>query len=63
MPSSRGSATVKAQKTSGTGAFVDPQHALDPVYVRKLGVDVENLLIGLPDRAPAACRSRPMKTS
>ena len=33
----------------GTAAFVDAEHALDPIYARKLGVDVENLLISQPD--------------
>jgi len=42
-------AVAEAQKMGGTAAFVDAEHALDPVYARKLGVDVENLLISQPD--------------
>ena len=42
-------AVAEAQKMGGTAAFVDAEHALDPIYARKLGVDVENLLISQPD--------------
>jgi recombination protein RecA len=42
-------AIAEAQKTGGTCAFIDAEHALDPGYARKLGVDVENLLISQPD--------------
>ncbi|HAR40398.1 MAG TPA: recombinase RecA [Coprothermobacter sp.] len=38
-----------AQKNGGTAVFIDAEHALDPVYARKLGVDVENLYISQPD--------------
>ncbi|TCH97157.1 recombinase RecA [Roseococcus sp. SYP-B2431] len=42
-------AIAAAQKGGGTCAFIDAEHALDPGYARKLGVDVENLLISQPD--------------
>src|SRR5271156_1816594 len=42
-------AIAEAQKGGGTCAFVDAEHALDPTYARKLGVDVDNLLISQPD--------------
>ena len=42
-------AIAEAQKRGGTCAFVDAEHALDPIYARKLGVDVDNLLISQPD--------------
>ena len=42
-------AIAEAQKTGGTCAFVDAEHALDPVYARKLGVDIDTLLISQPD--------------
>ncbi|MBS7788633.1 recombinase RecA [Roseococcus sp. SDR] len=42
-------AIAEAQKKGGTCAFIDAEHALDPSYARKLGVDVENLLISQPD--------------
>ena len=53
-PESSGKTTLalhviaEAQKTGGTCAIVDAEHALDPVYARKLGVDVDNLLISQP---------------
>ena len=40
---------AEAQKAGGQAAFIDAEHALDPVYARKLGVDVDNLLISQPD--------------
>ncbi|MBI3667724.1 MAG: recombinase RecA [Acidobacteria bacterium] len=40
---------AQAQKTGGMAAFIDAEHALDPIYARKLGVDVDNLLISQPD--------------
>jgi recombination protein RecA len=42
-------AIAEAQKRGGTCAFIDAEHALDPIYARKLGVDVDNLLISQPD--------------
>ncbi|MBU6448714.1 MAG: recombinase RecA [Rhodospirillales bacterium] len=42
-------AVAEAQKRGGVCAFIDAEHALDPVYARKLGVDVDNLLISQPD--------------
>src|SRR3546814_9074619 len=42
-------AVAEAQKQGGTAAFVDAEHALDPVYATKLGVDVDNLLVSQPD--------------
>src|SRR5580765_3370490 len=54
-PESSGKTTValqviaEAQKTGGMAAFVDAEHALDPIYAKKLGVDVDNLLVSQPD--------------
>jgi recombination protein RecA len=54
-PESSGKTTLalhvlaEAQKKGGIGAFIDAEHALDPVYARKLGVKVEDLLISQPD--------------
>jgi recombination protein RecA len=54
-PESSGKTTItlqiiaEAQKMGGLAAFVDAEHALDPVYARKLGVDTDNLLISQPD--------------
>ena len=45
---------AEAQKTGGMAAFVDVEHALDPIYARKLGVDVDNLLVSQPDYAEQA---------
>ncbi|KPJ66121.1 recombinase RecA [candidate division WOR-1 bacterium DG_54_3] len=42
-------AVAEAQKRGGVAAFIDAEHALDPVYAKKLGVDVNNLLISQPD--------------
>jgi len=47
-------AIAEAQRLGGTCAFVDAEHALDPVYAAKLGVDVENLLISQPDAGEQA---------
>jgi recombination protein RecA len=47
-------AVAEAQKRGGTCAFVDAEHALDPGYARKLGVDVDNLLISQPDAGEQA---------
>jgi recombination protein RecA len=54
-PESSGKTTIalqviaEAQKTSGMAAFVDAEHAIDPGYAKKLGVDVDNLLVSQPD--------------
>jgi recombination protein RecA len=54
-PESSGKTTItlqiiaEAQKSGGLAAFVDAEHALDPAYARKLGVDIDNLLISQPD--------------
>jgi recombination protein RecA len=54
-PESSGKTTValhiiaEAQKAGGIAAFIDAEHALDPVYAKKLGVDIDNLLISQPD--------------
>ncbi len=59
-PESSGKTTValhiiaEAQKTGGTAAFVDAEHALDPLYARNLGVDIENLLVSQPDTGEQA---------
>jgi recombination protein RecA len=42
-------AVAEAQKKGGMAAFIDVEHALDPIYARKLGVDVDNLLVSQPD--------------
>jgi recombination protein RecA len=47
-------AIAEAQKKGGTCAFIDAEHALDPGYARKLGVDVDNLLISQPDAGEQA---------
>ena len=54
-PESSGKTTIalqviaEAQKRGGMAAFIDVEHALDPTYARKLGVDVDNLLVSQPD--------------
>lgn len=48
------SIVAQAQKKGGLCAFVDAEHAFDPVYARKIGVDVENLLISQPDTGEQA---------
>ncbi len=48
------SAVAQAQKLGGICAFIDAEHALDPIYARKLGVDVDNLLISQPDTGEQA---------
>ena len=45
---------AQAQRAGGTAAFVDAEHALDPAYARKLGVDLENLLVSQPDNGEQA---------
>lgn len=47
-------AVAEAQKAGGMAAFIDVEHALDPVYARKLGVDVDNLLVSQPDTGEQA---------
>ena len=59
-PESSGKTTLtlqiiaEAQKTGGTAAFVDAEHALDPAYAEKLGVDVDELLVSQPDTGEQA---------
>ena len=59
-PESSGKTTLtlhiiaEAQKKKGTAAFIDVEHALDPVYAEKIGVDVKNLLISQPDNGEQA---------
>lgn len=59
-PESSGKTTVtlhmiaEAQKNGGIAAFIDAEHALDPVYAKKLGVDIDNLLISQPDTGEQA---------
>ena len=54
-PESSGKTTIalqviaEAQKQNGMAAFIDAEHALDPIYARKLGVDIDNLLVSQPD--------------
>ena len=54
-PESSGKTTIalqviaEAQKAGGIAAFIDVEHALDPTYARKLGVDIDNLLVSQPD--------------
>ncbi|MDI6782106.1 MAG: recombinase RecA [bacterium] len=45
---------AQAQKSGGIAAFIDAEHALDPSYAKKLGVDVENLLVSQPDTGEQA---------
>lgn len=59
-PESSGKTTVtlhmiaQAQKAGGTAAFIDAEHALDPVYAKNLGVDIENLIVSQPDTGEQA---------
>ena len=59
-PESSGKTTVtlhmiaEAQRRGGLAAFIDAEHALDPVYAKKLGVDIDNLLISQPDSGEQA---------
>jgi recombination protein RecA len=48
------SVIAQAQKRGGTAAFIDAEHALDPSYARRLGVDVDNLLVSQPDTGEQA---------
>src|SRR6266478_3806219 len=45
---------AEAQKLGGQAAFIDAEHALDPAYARKLGVDIDNLLVSQPDNGEQA---------
>lgn len=47
-------AVAEIQKQGGTAAFIDAEHALDPAYAKRLGVDVDNLLISQPDNGEQA---------
>ena len=59
-PESSGKTTItlqiiaEAQRNGGLAAFVDAEHALDPAYARKLGVDIDNLLVSQPDSGEQA---------
>jgi len=59
-PESSGKTTIalqviaEAQKTGGMAAFIDVEHALDPIYAKQLGVDTDNLLVSQPDYAEQA---------
>jgi recombination protein RecA len=59
-PESSGKTTValhmaaEAQRMGGIAAFIDAEHALDPLYAKKLGVDIDNLLISQPDNGEQA---------
>jgi len=59
-PESSGKTTLalqviaEAQKAGGTGAFIDAEHALDPIYAGKLGVDIDELLVSQPDTGEQA---------
>src|SRR3546814_8183544 len=59
-PESSGKTTLalhviaEAQKNGGTAAFVDAEHALDPVYAKKLGVDIDELIVSQPDTGEQA---------
>ena len=59
-PESSGKATVtlhmiaEAQRQGGVAAFIDAEHALDPIYARNLGVDIDNLLVSQPDTGEQA---------
>jgi len=59
-PESSGKTTItlqviaEAQKAGGVAAFIDAEHALDPAYARKLGVDIDNLLVSQPDSGEQA---------
>ena len=47
-------AIAEVQKNGGTAAFIDAEHALDPAYAKRIGVDVENLLLSQPDNGEQA---------
>ncbi|MDK9699286.1 MAG: recombinase RecA [bacterium] len=48
------SVIAQAQKQGGTAAFIDAEHALDPSYAKKIGVDIDNLLVSQPDSGEQA---------
>ena len=45
---------AEAQKMNGEAAFIDAEHALDPVYAKHLGVDIDNLIVSQPDTGEQA---------
>ncbi len=47
-------AIAEAQKLGGEAAFIDAEHALDPVYAKNLGVDIDNLIVSQPDTGEQA---------
>jgi recombination protein RecA len=47
-------AIAEVQRRGGTAAFIDAEHALDPAYAKRIGVDVENLLLSQPDNGEQA---------
>ena len=47
-------AIAEAQKAGGTAAFIDAEHALDPIYAKKLGVDIDELIVSQPDTGEQA---------
>ena len=47
-------AVAEAQKTGGEAAFIDAEHALDPAYAKKIGVDIDNLIVSQPDTGEQA---------
>lgn len=47
-------AIAEAQKTGGVAAFIDAEHALDPQYAKKIGVDIDNLIVSQPDTGEQA---------
>ena len=47
-------AVAQAQKAGGTAAFIDAEHALDPIYAKKLGVDIDELYVSQPDNGEQA---------
>src|SRR3954463_3134952 len=59
-PESSGKTTLalhivaEAQKAGGVAAYIDAEHAMDPIYARKLGVDVDNLIVSQPDTGEQA---------
>src|SRR5436853_5576317 len=62
-PESSGKTTLlyhllaEAQKTGGICAFIDAEHAMDPAYAKRIGVDVDQLLVSQPDRGEQALES------